>query len=229
MKLYALLGLTLSLIISQSAPVAAWTGLRSQVRVLHASPDAPAVDVLANSTGFLSNLSFGYITEYSPVQWGNYNIKVRPEGSTGPDVIDANVRLRPASYTTIAAVGFLGSIQPLVLRDQNLFAPRGQSKVRVVHLSPDAPAVDITTDAGQVLIGNLNFKQAEYIRVPRGTYNLQVRVAGTDTVVQTLSGLELLGGTIYSAFAIGTVEPSDEAEFQVLLTKDFENGDRFHK
>ena len=46
------------------------------VRVLHASPDAPAVDVLVNDGEAFSNVSFGDITERAALMADTYNIKV---------------------------------------------------------------------------------------------------------------------------------------------------------
>ena len=49
----------------------------------------------------------------------------------------------------MAATGFLASIQPLVLEDDR--GTTGQAKVRFVHTSPDAPAVDVAVKGGPVL------------------------------------------------------------------------------
>jgi len=73
-----------------------------------------------------------------------------------------------------------------------------------VHASPDAPAVDVALTGGPVLFGNVPFRGAsEYISVDGGTYDLEVRVAGTQTVALSLPGTMLMGGTNYTVFATG--------------------------
>jgi hypothetical protein len=55
-----------------------------------------------------------------------------------------------------------------------------------------------------VLISNLAFPDAsDYLDVPAGTYDLEVRLAGTTDVALELPGVELEGGTVYSVYAIG--------------------------
>src|SRR5688572_8134384 len=65
----------------------------AQVRVLHASPDAPAVDVYLDDTivGPLTNVPFGTISGYLEVPAGDHNVKVYATGSTTDPVIDADV------------------------------------------------------------------------------------------------------------------------------------------
>ena len=87
------------------------------------------------------------------------------------------------------------------------FANGGKNaKVRFVHASPDAPAVDIAVKNGPVLFTNVAFKGVgEYLPVGAGTYDLEVRLAGTSTVVLPLNGIALQAGKIYTVFARGFV------------------------
>jgi hypothetical protein len=79
-----------------------------------------------------------------------------------------------------------------------------QARVRVVHTSPDAPAVDIAVKGGDVLIPNLAFPNAsDYLEVPAGSYDLEVRAAGTTTVALELPGVKLDPTMVYDVFAIG--------------------------
>jgi hypothetical protein len=78
-----------------------------------------------------------------------------------------------------------------------------------VHLSPDAPAVDITLTDGTVLFGEQAFRDyTDFAPLPAGTYDLQVRLAGTTTVVLELPNITLTDGTIYTVFARGFVSGS---------------------
>ena len=72
------------------------------------------------------------------------------------------------------------------------------------------PAVDITTTTGAVVFGNTSFREySEFTPLPAGTYDLQVRLAGSETVVLELPGISLMDGTIYTVFARGFVSGSD--------------------
>lgn len=176
---------------------------QARVRVVHASPDAPAVDVLVNDGKAFSNAPFKGITDYASLDTGTYNIKVVPAGATEPVVIEADLTLEAKDYTVVA-VGKLENIEPLVLVDNNSAPAAGKAHVRFVHASPDAPAVDIAVKDGPVLFSNIAFKEVgAYLPVDAGAYDLEVRLAGTDTVALDVPGLSLKEGTVYTVFAMG--------------------------
>jgi len=64
---------------------------KTAVRVAHASPDAPNVDVYVNGTLAFSDLAFKDITNYAFVPADYYNIVVVPAGASSPVVINATV------------------------------------------------------------------------------------------------------------------------------------------
>ena len=72
----------------------------ARVRVLHASPDAPNVDIYLDDTKVdaLTNVPFKAISAYLSVPSGAHNVKVVPTGGTVTDaVIDAGVTsMRPS-------------------------------------------------------------------------------------------------------------------------------------
>lgn len=80
----------------------------------------------------------------------------------------------------------------------------GKAHVRFLHASPDAPAVDIAVKNGPVLFKNVAFKGVgEYLSVGAGTYDLEVRLAGTKTVALSVPGVRLDNQTVYTIFAMG--------------------------
>lgn len=59
---------------------------------------------------------------------------------------------------------------------------------------------------GTVIFANVSFKDfADYIRVAPGTYELQVRVAGTNQVVLNLPPVSLNPKNFYTIYAVGLV------------------------
>ena len=180
----------------------------SQIMVIHASPDAPGVDILVDNNKAVTNLEFPVSTGYVPLNSGDYNIKVNVT-NTSTTVIEADLTLDPNKNYSVFAINSVASIGPLVLED-NLAAPAaGNAHVRFLHLSPDAPAVDIALAGGDVLFGNVAFTEyVDFTPLPAGTYDLEVRLAGTSTVVLPLPGITLMDGTIYTVFAKGFVSGS---------------------
>lgn len=180
---------------------------QARIRVVHASPDAPNVDIWVNGSVAVSNLAFEEATDYIALPAGDYDIAVTPTGGTAADaVIEATLTLEGGMDYTVAAVGQVAEIAPLVLEDNNVAPSAGKSHIRVVHASPDAPAVDIAVAGGPVLIENLAFPTAsDYLPVDAATYNLQVRPTGTDTSVLDINGFVAEPGNVYTVFAVGLV------------------------
>lgn len=177
---------------------------QARVRVVHASPDAPAVDVWVADKPAFTNAAFKGITDYAALDAGSYGVKVVPAGKTEPAVIDAKLDLAAGKDYTVVALGKLAEIGPLVLTDNNAAPAAGKAHVRFVHASPDAPAVDIAVTGGPVLFKNVAFKGVgDYLPVDAGKYDLEVRVSGTETVALKVPGLGLDAGTVYTVFAMG--------------------------
>jgi len=180
--------------------------LSGRVRVIHASPDAPAVDVCVNGEPAFQGLEFARVTDYARLAPGTYAVRVTPAGAgcSSAGVIDANLPVSAGQDISVIAVNFLAQIEPVVLVDDNAAPGAGRSRVRFVHASPNAPTVDITLPDGTTLFDNIAFKQASrYLEVAAGTYTLQVRDETGTVVVLTLNDVQLNAGKVYSVFAVG--------------------------
>jgi hypothetical protein len=134
-------------------------------------------------------------------------VQVTPTGATEPVVIDAVITAAANTSYTVAATGLLSGndLSPIVLIDDRT-PIASQAKVRFVHTSPDAPAVDIAVAGGPVLFSGVAFREiGNYLTVAPQSYDLEVRLAGTDTVVLPLPGVALAPSENYSVFAVGLV------------------------
>lgn len=193
----------------------------ARVRVIHASPDAPAVDICADGAPLFENAPFPAATAYATVPAATYAVRVVAAGA-GCDsgaVIAADLPLAAGTDTTVAAVNVLASIEPLVLDDDNTAPMPGMARVRFVHASPDAPTVDITLTDGTTLFDDVAFKQnAGYIEVPAGTYDLEVRDETGTTTVLPLSNVTLAEGRVYTVFAVGLA--AGDPPLDALITVD---------
>src|SRR3712207_9573819 len=85
------------------SPAAAQAG-NAMVRVIHASPDAPAVDVFVGGQAVLTNVSFPAASDYLQVPAGTLAVAIAPTGqSGGAAVITADVPVPAGQAYTIAA------------------------------------------------------------------------------------------------------------------------------
>ncbi len=206
--------------------------MNTQIRIGHFSPDAPAVNVLVDGDSVLENVSFGEISDYLAIDAGSYEIDVVPaaggdsvdSGSTGSRtesgdaVISASLDLERDTDYTVLAIDELASIRPLVLEDENR-SVEDRTQVRLVHTSPDAPAVDVRVVDGPTLFRNVEFGEAsDYIGVDAATYDIDVMPAGSDDAVLSLSDVTLPEGQTITVFATGLV---DDGSLDATLVSDF--------
>jgi hypothetical protein len=218
---YSILAIVL---LAMSANAALAGGYDPRVRVVHASPDAPEVDILVNdSLRAFTDIEFGDVSDYAEVPANFYNVKVPPAGGMADDaVIDADLNLFYDTDYTVVALDFLEEIKPIVLIDDNSNVPFRRTKLRFVHASPDAPAVDIKIVDGPYLFQNIAFTEVgDYVMFPSGIYSLEVRVAGTDAVALELPGVWFTRGTTYTVFATGLV--GGQPSLGVILSEDARN------
>lgn len=178
----------------------------AKTMVVHASPDAPAVDVLIDNSTVVNNVAFpSFTTSYLSVNTGTRRVRVNAAGTT-TSIIDVSLPFDANKNYTIFAVDSLSKITPIRLEDDLTAPASGKAHVRFVHLSPNAPAVDIAVTGGAVISGlsNTAFKAStSFVPLDAGTFNLDVRVAGTSTVALAVPNVTLQSGKIYTIFARG--------------------------
>ena len=218
------IGLTI-LTDQDSTPFVNVDDARARLRVVHASADAPEVDISVDGSEVLSNIPFGVGSDYLEVLGDTYNIDVAAAANSA-SVINADLKFDPQMDYTIAAVNSLNNIEPIVLTDNNQPPAVGNVKVRLIHAAPSAGLVDIYITAPGVDINTISptisgftFKDnSDYLEVPAGDYQVRITLANTKTVAIDTGTLSLADGQIRTAFAVDPVPGSDD--FGVILLAD---------
>jgi hypothetical protein len=188
---------------STAAPAAgqAW------IRVLHGSPDAPAVDVYVDGTKAITALAFGKITDYTPVPAGDHAIKVCATGSTTVCPIDVpKLAVADGKKYTIAATDMLATIAVQVIVDAPAAPTSDKTQLRIVHFSADTPAVDVFANGSKIVTDLAYPKATDYLAVPGATYEVKVCAHADNTVCPIgPASLALDNGKAYSVFAVGSL------------------------
>lgn len=189
------------------------------VSVLHAVPDAPNVDVYANNNLIAENLAYGKYTDYLRVPAGTYQISVYATGTKTNPVTTTMLSVVRNETFTVIATGMLATIDLLTIRDANVPAVADKALVRFVHISPNAPAVNVTLPGGEVLFEDITYKDVtDYIPLDASVYTLQIRVAATDAVVLTVPRVNAKNNRYYTIYAIGLV--GEQPELAALVVQD---------
>lgn len=208
-----------------AAPALAIADRRALVRVVHASPDAPDVDVLVDGAVALAGVPFRAASGYLEVDRGERRAQVNPAGTT-TSVIDAALTLAASRAYTVLAVDRVAVIGALVLEDDRRAPAPGQVRLRLVHAAPSAGDVDVyVTAPGADLqtatptLAGFAFKDASaYLEVPAGAYRVRITLAGTKTVAIDTGAVTLPAGAVATGVAVDPL-PGTSA-FGALLLAD---------
>lgn len=191
------------------------------IRVLHAVPNAPNVDVYANETLVFNDLAFGEYTPYLTLPEGRYKIEVYVAGTMNDPILTNNVTNNEGAYLTIGVTGTLDDLGMVGIIDADMPANPGRAMIRFAHLSPNAPAVDITLANGNVIFDDVSFREiTSYMDILPMEYTLEVRGAGSDAIVLTVPNVNAESGKYYTVYAIGLF--GDQPELEALLVMDGE-------
>ena len=206
---FTIAALALSLALAACTPMTAVE--TANLRVAHLSPDAPNVDVYLDGkiVPELTNVAFKAVSPYLKIPVGKHDITVYVTGKTTGPVIDVKgLDLLKKSYT-VGAIGLVSAIKAEVYVD-DLTTNATKARVRVIHASPDAPAVDVGVkgDApAAAVVKNITFPNATsgYLELAPAAYDLEIRPTGTATVAFGFNTGALAAGKVYTVFAVDVV------------------------
>lgn len=190
-----------------------------QLRALHASPDAPAVNILVNGAAALSDVDYrtgsGFLAAAETTQ-----VQVEaiiPGGNA--IVIDETLALDFSTDYTVVAIGDVADpIGALVIENPTgeLITP-GSFRAQVLHAAPDAPPVDVyVTTPGADLSASAPVNDAPLAyqgftgraEVTAGTYQVRVTLAGDpNTVVFDAGDVDLADGADLLVAAVENTGP----------------------
>jgi hypothetical protein len=210
----------------------------AQVRVVHAVPDAPAVDIYINdamamNAPALSNLAYTQVLPgpdtYADLTAGTNNVLVTAAGNTGVIAIPAtNLELAAGQQYSVYASGEFATIAPFItLDDDRSIATAAQ--IRILHLAPNAGLVDIYvqapgTDIDTVdpTLEDIDFQaDTGYISLAGGDYEVSVTLADTKTVAIGPAAITLSDGGVYTAAARDPDPNVPMDGFGLILLDDF--------
>ncbi|MDO6611498.1 DUF4397 domain-containing protein [Shewanella sp. 1_MG-2023] len=202
----------------------------SDIRVVHAVADAPAVDVFldGSSTPAIDMLSFGNLAGYVNIPEGMHTVTVAADADNSVEVItDAELDLMLGSSYSVLAVGSLtdNDIAPWAFAEHTRRIAT-EARLNVIHASYSAGNVDVyltpTADISDATpaLTDVPFKAASgSLSIAPGDYTVSVTVTGTKTVAIGPLAVSLSGNGLYSVAAVDA--ENDTSMFSVILMDDF--------
>jgi Domain of unknown function (DUF4397) len=209
----------LSLLVVAAAPAAAAPqNAQALVRVVHLSAGVPKVDVYADGTKILSAVPFRTASNYHAVPAGTHTLVIRSAGAAAGSTAAASARVSVKAGAPYSAfvLGQPSQLQVRVAKDDFSAPGPGKAKLRIVNAAPQSPPLDIGMVGGPILFRGVGFgKVSGFVTVAAGKFSLEVRAAGSPTVLFTQGATTLPAGTIITV--AGTISSAGKIETLPIL------------
>jgi len=182
-----------------------------QLRAVHLSPDAPAVDISVNNAVVLSGVEYRQASQFLRVDEGSTDISVLVPALNNASALDATLNLeQDMKYTVIAANTVANGLPltPIVINDDILAPTSGNADITVV-----APDGELT---GPVLTGISFGAISPELSLPAGDYRVRITPAASTTVVYDSGTLSLADGVEYVAVAADDVDSTNLVGLTIL-------------
>jgi hypothetical protein len=193
-----------------------------RLRAIHVAPDVGEVDIWnitdpEDPTPLYTNVNFGDAGAYLVVPAATYTLGFDVNNDAVPDLAFETGPLPAGSIVNVFAVN-QGSDVFLIaqfLDGTTVRIDPAPARVRVIHLSPTAPGVDVFVNSTPPpAVTDLAFKEGTgYLELDAGTYTFNVVPNGgtpADSVLD-VGPLDLLGGAHYTAAAVNLLLAPIEA------------------
>lgn len=181
-----------------------WNKRYSLIRMLHAVPEGEDVDIYINEMPFYKDLGFTEFSPYVYVPEGNYTVTVYESDTKENPIVNEKIDIKVGELVTIAIAGEWKDIKLLPVVEETEVVSGSNSKIRVVHLSPNAPSVNITAD-NQEIFQSVKYRDiTPYIPVPAKEYDVIVEDAATKKLILQ-NQVTINPGRIYTFYAVGNL------------------------
>ena len=188
------------------------------IQILHASPDAPAVDVVVNGSAALENVDYKVGSGRLELDAGTYSIAVEGilPGGNVPVIGPVDLAFDADTIYSVVAVNDVANIEPVIVTQPRTAVSAGSARLHVLHAAAAAPQVDVYVTApdadlaASAAVGSFAFKETiGPAEVAAGDYQIRVTLADDpDTVVYDSGTKTLNDGDDLFIAAVPTAAPA---------------------
>lgn len=191
----------------------------SYIRILHALPKAPNVDVYVNGSLIASNMAFGKISDYNRLTPGDYKIQLFTTGTYDKPLITQTIQLAPNASYTISVVSLSNSIYLFKLKDDNIPLTKDPAFLRFINLSYNAPLVSLALPNSDVLFNGAEYLETTgYYQLSSGIYNFQILFTTSKIPSKFIKNITLNSSNFYTIYLLGLF--NDKPPLGYLLVTD---------
>jgi hypothetical protein len=192
---------------SSTAPPAAAEKSKGNalVRVIHAVPGGPAVDIFADGQKVFSGITFNKVTPYKEVSGERHAFRLRAAGHDSDQPLAENSEgLSDGKHYTVVAEAGADNKPTLYIYNDDLTPPSsGKASVRLINASDAEVDVYVREKNNKLFSGINALKETSYSNFDPVTGTLEVRPAGKNNALFAMPSAKLEAGRIYTVLVTG--------------------------
>ncbi|HUM48513.1 MAG TPA: DUF4397 domain-containing protein [Chitinophagales bacterium] len=188
--------------------------ITASVMLVHGAPGTPEVDLFLQGNLKQSAIAYGSSSAYQEVsieetEQFTSDIKDTAADTTLLSIFDPEW-LDGEKYS-IVIYGEPSKLDKGIFSDDYITPAAGSATVRFIHLSPNAPPLDVLAN-GVVVVTNKEYYGDNVFNgatgfqdVEAGIYDIELRVNGTNNIALSVPNITFADGKAYTIFATGFV------------------------
>lgn len=184
----------------------------SFLTIVNASPTIGTFNFYLNKSKVNNAaLPFGGQVPYFNMKSGTYDAKFTT-ASDIESIITKRITVDPNKAYSLFLIDTGDKIDYLLINDL-LDQQIEKAFIRLIHLSPDAPALDLAVENESIVISNKSYKtNSEFLEIAPKAYNFQIKNNETGVLMAELKGVNISKGKYYTIISRGMKDAGENQQ-----------------
>lgn len=197
------------------------------VSFYHGSPATPSISIEVDNRLYNTN-SFEYSTyfDYGRFYTGKRTFSFKSVNAAN-SLLDTMVTFEADKAYSFFISEEEGSFVPVIAEDELKTPASGKALIRLVHLSPDTPAINLVIgDNADGLFENQAYQEvSDYEEIDGGRLDFHVLTSSENQEVVSAEAINIREGRIYTLIVRGYAEPgsSSNNQLNIQLVRNYPN------
>ncbi|MEX2591687.1 MAG: DUF4397 domain-containing protein [Anditalea sp.] len=183
------------------------------VSFYHGSPTTSALSIVVDGNLYNTN-SFNYSTyfDYGHFFTGDRTFSFKSENAAN-SLLDTVVTFEADQAYSFFISEEEEGFEPIIVEDELAMLSSGKAMIRMVHLSPDTPAVSLQIDdeESDLIEGQAYREVSDYLEVNEGRIDLNLKTSDGGETLVTAENINIREKRIYTIVVRGYVDPAASA------------------
>lgn len=184
------------------------------LRFLHGAVNEGAVDIYLNGSIFFNRVLFTQFTPYIYVPDGIYEVSIFNTMTKENPILIQNIEIKNGNFSTLVLTGYKEDFDLLLVPENENISNNNQSRIRIVHLAPNIPEINILFD-NETLFSNVDFKEiTNYIEILPSQYKVEIDLSENGRRLK-FTRIRIRPDRIYTLYILGNF-----GNFQIFQSLD---------